>query len=762
LNGTIDPNLTSSKVRFVYATNSSLSPATTVTLTETVETENSSTTQDLVVEGNSPQDFSLPVTGLTSNTTYYYAIEAVPVDGTNVIRGNVVAFIPGGALPQPPTVADAAMTTTTTAAVSTTPTVTVGNSATWDTAATCLVEPASGDCVTLVNTSGRGTWSVDSQGEVTFVADLGFAGGDSITYRGFDNFGQSGSATVTVTVLNTPLAMIEATLPFGTTQMSYGPVTLVATGGTGSYTTWAVTSGALPSGLLLNASTGIISGTPTSVGSSTFTVQVTDSDGATATRDFTIAVADPVSITTSSVPSGVEGTAYPSQTLAASGGSGVYSSWSVTSGALPTGLSLSAASGVISGTPTSVGSSTFTVQVSDNQGRTATRQFTIDVSGPLAITTASPLLTAIDEVAYTTTLTAGGGTAPYSSWRVSSGSLPTGLTLNSATGVIAGTPTTEGSSTFEISVDDAANPQSTATKTFTLVVQGQASVETLGADVVPGGKIRMKGRVNPKGTGTNTYFEFSSDNFSTVVESVKVVESGSSTVDVQIDVSGLEIDTEYSYRMKASNNRGNRTGSAGTFRTPARPVAAIGASDILIVTETTARVRGNVNSKRGIGPARIQWTPKISPASFLMSTSTSTGIAPRTLVIANTDGCESDTTVDGDADETLTCDITGLQPATTYEVTVSIDNGFETDTATHEFTTLAPANPPLDITTSSPLASVEVGTMYSLTFTASGGSGSYTNWSIVGGSHVMADRHHVGVHRAAHPNAQFHPGAVVS
>ena len=128
-----------------------------------------------------------------------------------------------------------------------------------------------------------------------------------------------------------------------------------ATDGTTPYK-WNITSGALPPGLILNAETGLISGTPTKLDSYSFTAKVTDSTkptAETATKSFTIAMAaaaTPVKIAITSVPSGQIGIAYLT-TLAATGGSSPYN-WSVTSGALPGGLALTAATGSISGIPT--------------------------------------------------------------------------------------------------------------------------------------------------------------------------------------------------------------------------------------------------------------------------------------------------------------------------------------------------------------------------------------------------------------------------
>ena len=179
-------------------------------------------------------------------------------------------------------------------------------------------------------------------------------------------------------------------------------------------------------------------------------------------------------VTTSPLPQGTVGVAY-SQTLSANGGASPYT-WSVASGSLPGGLTL-AGGGTISGTPTTAGSFSFTVQVKDSAAATASTTFalTITASVPPSIATSSPLPAASAGVAYSQTLSATGGSAPYT-WSVTAGSLPGGLTL-SAGGTVSGTPTTAGSYSFTIQVRDSAS--ATATKAFTLVVvAGGSSIIT--------------------------------------------------------------------------------------------------------------------------------------------------------------------------------------------------------------------------------------------------------------------------------------------
>jgi len=181
--------------------------------------------------------------------------------------------------------------------------------------------------------------------------------------------------------------------------------------------------------------------------------------------DYHIAKVVTPSITTSSLPNGTVGTAY-SQALAASGGTAPYT-WSITSGTLPAGLSLSSV-GVISGTPTTVGGPTsITFQVTDNTGATATKALTVTInSAALSIMTGS-LPNGTVGTAYSQALAASGGTSPYS-WTIVSGTLPAGLTLRPG-GVISGTPTAAGgptSVTFQVTDTVSA----TATKSLSITI----------------------------------------------------------------------------------------------------------------------------------------------------------------------------------------------------------------------------------------------------------------------------------------------------
>jgi hypothetical protein len=169
-------------------------------------------------------------------------------------------------------------------------------------------------------------------------------------------------------------------LPAATVGVAYSH-NLNAAAGSQPYT-WSVTGGALPAGLTL-ASTGTVSGTPTAAGSFNFTVQVKDSTGATASTPLALTVSissAPVIATLSPLLSGYVNGAY-SQTLVATGGTPPYA-WSVTSGALPGGLTLGSG-GAITGQPSAAGVSDFKVQVLDSKSAAATGTFALTV---LAVT----------------------------------------------------------------------------------------------------------------------------------------------------------------------------------------------------------------------------------------------------------------------------------------------------------------------------------------------------------------------------------------
>jgi len=267
--------------------------------------------------------------------------------------------------------------------------------------------------------------------------------------------------TVSLTVTSgSPPVVTTNSLPDGDVGTSYS-ATLTASGGTGPYSSWTVSSGTLPTGLTLSSSSGTITGTPTTTGASNFDVTVKDSTGAiSAAKALSITINPAPSITTSSLPGGDVGVAY-SHTLTATGGTTPYT-WTVSIGTLPGGLTLTPSTGLISGTPTTAATSNFSVTLKDSVNGTAGPQsLSIAINPSLSITTTS-LPGGEVGVAYSQTLAATGGTAPFT-WSLTSGTLPGGLTLIPSTGVISGTPTTAGGPvSFSVTVKDSVGGTSLA------------------------------------------------------------------------------------------------------------------------------------------------------------------------------------------------------------------------------------------------------------------------------------------------------------
>src|SRR5439155_10851615 len=171
----------------------------------------------------------------------------------------------------------------------------------------------------------------------------------NFTVQVTDSASQTATKALSITV-NVPTLSIttDSLLTAGTVGVSYSQ-NLTAAGGRAPYT-WSLVSGTLPAGLTL-AAAGVIRGTPTAATTANFTVQVTDSASQTATKLFLITVTPELLsiVTTSPLATGTVGATY-SQTLTATGAAAPYT-WSLISGPLPAGLTLSSA-GVISGTPT--------------------------------------------------------------------------------------------------------------------------------------------------------------------------------------------------------------------------------------------------------------------------------------------------------------------------------------------------------------------------------------------------------------------------
>ncbi len=122
---------------------------------------------------------------------------------------------------------------------------------------------------------------------------------------------------------------------------------------------WFVSAGALPSGLVLNVTTGVISGTPNVAGNYSFSIQATNSAGNYGTRTYSVCVVEILPLT---LAGGTVGAAYT--TGLSAGCAAPALSWQVISGSLPPGLSIDSETGLLSGVPSTAGVYHFVVQLS--------------------------------------------------------------------------------------------------------------------------------------------------------------------------------------------------------------------------------------------------------------------------------------------------------------------------------------------------------------------------------------------------------------
>ncbi|KAG1274324.1 hypothetical protein G6F65_010534 [Rhizopus arrhizus] len=230
-----------------------------------------------------------------------------------------------------------------------------------------------------------------------------------------------GSAVVTIVSDDAPVVVGPTVLPPAKAGVAYSQ-TFSATGGTGSYT-YAL-SGTLPTGLTFNTSTGTLSGTPTQAGTFSFSVSATDSSPTPnmGTAFYGLIVSGPtLALPGAALPAAVRGQPFSSNRGPVSGGNAPYT-FSVT-GVLPTGLAISP-NGVISGTPTAVGTFNFTVVARDSTSGTGAP---FDVTENLTITVAESL-----PLAGNSTLSVGFNAPAANVALILSGGPATSLTLAAA------------------------------------------------------------------------------------------------------------------------------------------------------------------------------------------------------------------------------------------------------------------------------------------------------------------------------------------
>lgn len=299
--------------------------------------------------------------------------------------------------------------------------------------------------------------------------------------------------------LGPALGLTPITHPQGAVGVAYTSSTFRVAGGVPGYT-WGLQNGTNADGLSINAGSGQLTGTPTAGGVFPMVVVVTDASGAAANATFTLNV---LGVGTTSLPGVTVGSAY-SQTLAAVGGTGTLN-WSVKGTNLPPpGLTLNSL-GQITGTPTASGTYPFVVQVTDSVTQLSATQALSIIVSPVATVTPATLPNGTVNIPYTsTTLTVPG--LAISNWAVTAGTLPAGLNLNASTGVVSGTPTASGSSTFTVSATPGAVTAALPpiTQVFTIVIAPTVTMSIGVAATQPSATVALSGAYPLDVTGSMT------------------------------------------------------------------------------------------------------------------------------------------------------------------------------------------------------------------------------------------------------------------
>jgi hypothetical protein len=290
----------------------------------------------------------------------------------------------------------------------------------------------------------------------------------------------------TMTISPATLVLDTTNPPNGTQGSPYAGHIFSAMGGTGTKT-YAVSGGSLPAGLTLS-SDGKLTGSPSGIGTTSFTVAVTDgaTPAVTVSHEYTMTITPATLVLDTTNPSdGIQGSPYSGHSFNATGGTGIKT-YAVSAGTLPAGLSLTS-NGSLTGTPSGTGTSTFTVTVTDEALAIVSHEYTMTITpATLVLDTTNPSdgIQGSPYAGHIFSAIGGTGTKTYA---VSGGSLPAGLTLSSD-GKLTGSPSGIGTTSFTVSVTDSATPAKTASHEYTMTIIEELSPLVLNTDSLPNGR----------------------------------------------------------------------------------------------------------------------------------------------------------------------------------------------------------------------------------------------------------------------------------
>lgn len=307
------------------------------------------------------------------------------------------------------------------------------------------------------------------------------SGGYGFTVRVIDSDGNFAMQSYTLVIAFPPLTLSPPALLPANLQQPYSAV-ISAAGGSGTGFTFAIINGSLPTGLTITPGPGAnratIAGSPTVAGMASFEIEITDSASNVLAFARSINVRS-IRITTTSLPHTQVGAAY-NQTIDTTGGTGTGYAWSITSGALPTGWTLTQGtpSATISGSTTVASQSLFRLRVTDSNGEWHERDYSLHIVNGLTIVTAQ-IPNAVAGLPYSVVLEGAGGTETGYVWTLSA-ALPPGLNLVQGTpnAQIVGTPAIAGSAARTITLTDSGS--NTAKEGYVLQIFEPLQITTAG------------------------------------------------------------------------------------------------------------------------------------------------------------------------------------------------------------------------------------------------------------------------------------------
>nr|WP_211162536.1 putative Ig domain-containing protein [Aeromonas sp. DNRA1] len=611
--------------------------------------------------------------------------------------------------------------------------------------------------VAVATAASHGT-ATASGTSITYTPTAGYSGSDSFTYTATNASGTSSPATVTITVSAPTLAITPTTLPDGTQGTAYSQ-TVTATGGSTPYT-YAITAGSLPAGLSLNTSSGVISGTPSASGTGNFTVTATDANSATGSQAYSLVI------------NGLPPVANAVSTTVAANSSANPITLNITGGAASSVAVASAAShGTATASGTSItytptagyaGSDSFTYTATNASGTSSPATVTITVSTPTLAITPTTLPDGTQGTAYNQTVTAAAGSAPYT-YAITAGSLPAGLSLNTSSGVISGTPSASGTFNLTLTATDANS--ATGSQAYSLVINGLPPVANAVSATVAANSSANSITLNITGTATSVAIA-SAANHGTA--------TASGTSITYTPAAGYAGSDSFTYTATNANGTSSPATVTITVSAPSivvSPGALSNGSVGMAYSQTITATGGSapytyaitagslpaglsLNTSSGL----ISGTPSASGTFNLTVTATdansASGFQAYSLVINGlvpVAGAVSATVAANSSANSITLNITGT--ATSVAVASTASNGIATAsgtsitytptagfsgpdsftyTATNASGTSSPATVTITVSTPSitlnpgTLSNGSVGTAYSQTITASGGSAPYS------------------------------------